>query len=230
MKVTLLVPTLNEIEGVKAIMPRIKKDWVDEIVIIDGNSTDGTYEYLKERGYNVITQKAKGVLAAWWEGFEAATGDVIILFSPDNNSVPEAIPGLVSKMKEGYDMVIASRYKDEARSYDDSFITAFGNSLFTKIINFLFKAEYTDTLVMYRAFRKELLTELKLYNDKKSIFEVLLSIRCAKKRLRVSEIPADEPSRIDGGDSRVHSGVVGRLRGGIWISSSIIKELFRNIE
>ena len=226
MKVTLIIPTLNEIEGVKAIMPRIQKEWVDEILIVDGNSTDGTREYLKEHGYNVIIQKDKGVLAAWWEGFEASEGDAIILFSPDNNSIPEVIPRLVSKAKEGYDMVIASRYKEHARSYDDNLISAIGNFVFTKLINFLFNADYTDTLVMYRIFKRELLTTLKLDKDKNSVFEVLLSIRCAKRKLKVTEIPADEPARIDGKDSRVHSGFFGRLRGGIWISKVIIKELF----
>ena len=57
MKVTLFIPTKNEITGLKAVMPRIKKDWVDEVVIIDAHSTDGTREYLESLGYNVILQK-----------------------------------------------------------------------------------------------------------------------------------------------------------------------------
>ena len=51
MKVTLLIPTLNEIQGMKEIMPRIKKEWVDQIIIIDGDSTDGTLEYAKENNW-----------------------------------------------------------------------------------------------------------------------------------------------------------------------------------
>ena len=47
MKVTLLIPTLNEITGMKAIMPLIKKEWCDQILILDGGSTDGTVEWAR---------------------------------------------------------------------------------------------------------------------------------------------------------------------------------------
>lgn len=47
MKITLLIPTLNEIDGMKAIMPRIKKEWYAQLLIVDGGSTDGTLEYCK---------------------------------------------------------------------------------------------------------------------------------------------------------------------------------------
>lgn len=226
MKITLFIPTFNEIKGVKAIMPMIKKEWVDEILIIDGHSTDGTKEYLEDCGYKVITQKRPGFLAAWWQGFETATGDVIIPFSPDGNSVPEAIPVLIDKIKEGYDMVIASRYKDEAKSEDDTWMTGLGNFMFTKIINLLFGGHYTDALGMYRAFRKELIISLKLDNNKNEIFEVLLSIRAAKRKLKIAEIPADEPPRVDKEDSRAHPGILGKFKGGLKMISIIIKEFF----
>ena len=230
MKTTLLIPTLNEIEGVKAVMPRIRKEWVDEILIVDGNSTDGTREYLQDNGYNVITQKKPGVVAAWWEGFEAAKGDVIILFSPDNNSIPELIPKLVNKINEGYDMVIASRYAKGAKSYDDSLFTGFGNFLFTRaIINTLFSANYTDALVMYRAFKKDLLTTLKMRDVNGPVFETVLSIRCAKKKLKTTEIPGDEPVRIGDNKSRAWPGFFGRWRAGTHILQGILNEFFFGI-
>lgn len=227
MKITLFIPTYNEIQGVKVIMPRIKKEWVDEILIIDGNSTDGTKEWLEQNGYKVITQKKPGLLAAWWQGFETATGDIIIPFSPDGNSVPEVIPVLIDKIKEGYDMVIASRYKDDAKNDDDTLITGMGNFMFTKLINILFGGQYTDALGMYRAFKKELITSLKLNDSKSEIFEVLLSIRAAKRGLKIFEVPGDEPSRIDGEDSRAHPGFIGRVKGGLGMLSIITKEFFR---
>ena len=140
MRITLFIPVLNEISGVKSIMPRVKKDWVDEIIVVDGNSTDGTSEYFESLGFKVLKQQnlEHGAIGAWWEGFEAATGDIIIPFSPDGNSIPEAIPQLISKINEGYDMVIASRYKGDAHSDDDTLMTAFGNKIFTKMINILF--------------------------------------------------------------------------------------------
>ena len=225
-KTTLLVPTINEIIGVKAVMPQIDRSWVDEILIIDGNSSDGTYDYCVSQGYRVVSQKEPGVCAAWWEGFAAATGDIIILFSPDGNSDPKAIPRLVAKMHEGnWDAVIASRYLGGAKSHDDSFLTYIGNRAFTKILNMLFRSKYTDALVMYKAFKKSLLETLSLHNRKDSVFEVMFCIRCAKYNIPVTEIPADEPARIDASDSRVHKGLWGRIRGGLWMIKTIWREL-----
>lgn len=198
MKVTLFIPTKNEIVGVRHIMPRINKEWVDEILVIDGNSTDGTYEYFQEGGYKVFRQESDGICGAYWECLEKATGDVIIAFSPDNNSLPELIPALVEKLKSGDDMVIVSRYLDGAVSEDDDLVTGFGNWMFTKIVNILFRARYTDTLVMFRGFRKNLAYELGLDEREIPVFEMQLAIRCAKAGLRVSEIPGTEPKRIGG--------------------------------
>lgn len=198
MKFTLFVPVRNEVDGVKLIMPRIKKEWVDEIIVVDGDSTDGTREYLEENGYSVIRQKSKGLCGAYWECLEVSTGDIIIAFSPDNNSIPEMIPVLVSKMKEGYEMVISSRYLHGAKSYDDDIITAFGNKFFTKLVNILYGSKYTDVLVMFRAFRKDLFERLELNEKKHPVLEVLLCIRCAKRKLKVADIAGDEPKRIGG--------------------------------
>ena len=220
MKTTLLVLTLNEIEGLKLILPRVNRDWVDEIVAVDGGSTDGTIEYLKKNGIRIVNQKSKGVCGAYWEGFEAATGDVIIPFSPDNNSLPELIPALVAKMKQGYDMVIASRYLDGAKSYDDDPVTALGNWMFTKSVNLCFGAKFTDTLVMFRAFRKDILDRLGMDEKKRPVFEMQLCIRCAKQGLRVAEIPADEPKRI-GGVRKMRP-----LYNGSTLAWQLVKEMF----
>ncbi|MBL7047349.1 MAG: glycosyltransferase, partial [Candidatus Marinimicrobia bacterium] len=127
MKVTLLIFTWDEIDGMRAIMPQIKKEWYDQLIIVDGGSTDGTIEYAKEHGYYLFVQKERGAGAAFIEAMEKVTGDVVITFSPDGNSDPERIPPLIEKMKEGYDIVIVSRYLNGAKSYDDDIVTAFGN-------------------------------------------------------------------------------------------------------
>ena len=75
MSVDLIIPTLNEIDGMKIIMPQIKKEWVDEIIIIDGGSTDGTVEEAKKQGYDVIHQKSKGLGDAYKLGIESAKSD-----------------------------------------------------------------------------------------------------------------------------------------------------------
>ncbi|MFC1510304.1 glycosyltransferase [Candidatus Omnitrophota bacterium] len=213
MKVTLLVPTLNEIDGMKTIMPRVKREWIHQILVIDGQSTDGTVEYAKEQGYDVVIQQKMGMRHAYMESMPHVTGDVILTFSPDGNSIPELIPDCIAKLKEGYDMVIVSRYAEGAKSYDDDMITAFGNKLFTTFINLIHGGKYTDAMVIYRAYSKDLIYQLDLDKDSsydvpeklfgtKISWEPLLSVRCAKKKLKVADIPGDEPAR-EGGERKL---------------------------
>jgi len=220
MKTTLFIPTRNEVEGMRAIMPRIRREWVDEILVVDGSSTDGTVEYCKEHGYNVIPQRGAGLAGAYWTCFDEATGDVIIPFSPDNNSIPELIPALIQEIRNGADLVIASRYRAGANSKDDDTVTAFGNWMFTRLVRLLYGGNVTDALVMYRAFRKELVTRLELTRSNEAYFEQELVIRCLKHGLKIVEIPGDEPPRIGG---------VRKMR--VWRNGSVVlygilKELF----
>ena len=208
MKYTLIIPTLNEIDGVREIMPKIRREWYDQLIFVDGNSTDGTIEYLREKGYPVYLQKKEGMRNAYMEIYDLIEGDIMMTFSPDGNSVPELIPQLRIKMEEGYDMVIVSRYLGEAASEDDDSITGFGNRLFTKTINMLYGSSYTDAMVIFRAYKKDLIKVLDLDQDKtywpENVFrtnlswEPILSVRCAKRKLKVTEIPGSEPKRIGG--------------------------------
>jgi glycosyltransferase involved in cell wall biosynthesis len=196
MKTTLLIPTLNEIDCMKIIMPRVKQSWVDEIIVVDGGSNDGTVEYAKKSGYKVVSPKVRGLVHQLNEAFKVAQGDTIVLFSPDGNSIPELIPSLINKINEGYDMVIASRYAKGAKSYDDDFLTGIGNFVFTRIVNICFRTQYTDVLVIFRAFRKDILKTIKIDLDED--IDLQLCIQCGKKKLKVAEIPGDEPKRVGG--------------------------------
>ena len=208
-KVSLLIPTLNEIDGMRWYMPRLKKEWQDEILVGDDGSTDGTIEYCKENGYKVIIQSGKGLTNAQDEALKLLTGDIVIMTTPDGNSLPELNPLLAEKVAEGYDMVIASRYLGSARSEDDDIFTGFGNKLFTFMINLLFGGKYTDTLVGLRAYRRDAIDKMRLCGQEKQgwlrgnflrmcSWEVCASIRAAKLKLKVYEIPGDEPKRIGG--------------------------------
>ncbi|MBF0521762.1 MAG: glycosyltransferase [Candidatus Omnitrophica bacterium] len=231
MKITLLIPTLNEIDGLKSIMPRVQPEWVDQILYVDGQSTDGTLDYFKEHGCEYVIQKKKGMRHAYMEAWPLVRGDVVLTFSPDGNSIPELIPPCIAKMKEGYDMVIVSRYAQGAKSYDDDAVTSFGNKMFTSFINWFHGGNYTDAMVIYRAYRKNLIYELNLdqdssYETEEKLFktniswEPLLSIRAAKRKLKIAEIPGDEPAR-DGGERKLQV-----LRWGAAYMYEVFREIF----
>ncbi|MFH0753219.1 MAG: glycosyltransferase family 2 protein [Candidatus Omnitrophota bacterium] len=197
LKVTVIVFAWNEIDGMRVIMPQMKKEWFDELIIVDGGSIDGSVAYAKEHGWDVFVQKESGAGAAFREALERSTGDIIIPFSPDGNSIPEMIPALVAKINEGYDFVTASRYAKGAKSYDDDPVTAFGNWMFTTMVNVLYGQKLTDVLVMYRAYRRDLLTEIGGVTNEVSWGSQLL-LKTVKKGKRITEIPGDEPARIGG--------------------------------
>jgi hypothetical protein len=133
-------------------------------------------------------------------------------------------------MQGGYDMVIVSRYLDGAKSYDDNLLTSLANKTFNVLINTLFRARYTDAMVIFRAYKTDLVRDLELDKDAgyrmpetvcrfTMSWEPLLSIRAAKRKLRITEIPGDEPPRI-GGERRVH------WRWGIGYIIQIVREVF----
>jgi len=209
MRFTLIVMALNEIEGMKVIMPRVNPDWFEQILLVDGGSTDGTIAWAREQGYDIVEQKRPGLRWGYLEALPHIRGDAVITSSPDGNSIPELLPDLIDEMSKGYDMVIVSRYLGDAKSEDDDILTAFGNWLFTMVINLLHGGRYTDAMVIYRAFRTALIEELDLNKEKSYSFverlfstvisiEPLLSVRIAKRKMKVGEIPGDEPPRIGG--------------------------------
>jgi glycosyltransferase involved in cell wall biosynthesis len=209
MKVTLLALTLNEIDGVKAILPRIPPGLVDQLLVIDGGSSDGTIEWVRAQGYAIHVQRRPGIRHAYLEALPLIKGDVIVSLSPDGNCDPAVLPRLLAKMREGYDLVIGSRYLDGVRSEDDDLVTAFGNWLFTRTVNLLYGARYTDVMVIYRAFTRSLIDELGLdressYTLPERLFrtiiswEPLMSVRAAKYGKRIGEVAAGEPPRIGG--------------------------------
>ena len=210
MKVTLLMPVLNERESMEVIMPQIDRSWVHQILIADGGSTDGTIEYCKEHGYEYFVQKVPGIRQAYNEALPLITGDAIITFSPDGNCIPKDIPPLIKKFEDGkYDMVIASRYFDGAKSEDDDIITTFGNWIFTTSCNLMFGYKYTDCMVIYRIYWKQMIYDLELDQDKwystfeklyftRLSWEPMLSARAAKRKYKIGEMLGYEPARIAG--------------------------------
>ena len=208
MRICLLLPTLNEIDGMRWCIPKINRSLFAEIIVVDGGSIDGTVEFAAKEGLKVVRQTGIGIADALRCGFLNTDCDAIVEFTPDGNSLPEVLPNLCSKINDGLDLVIVSRYLDGAKSEDDDLFTGFGNWMFTKVINIFFGGKYTDTLVGYRGISRNAVLKMELVTMAKpflrQIFprmnacETASSIRAARLKLNITEIPGDEPARIGG--------------------------------
>ena len=161
MTTALLILTFNEVDGIRKIMPHVKREWVDELVVIDGGSTDGTIEEAKKMGLKVLLQKNKGYGAAVTLGVEVTKSDNIVLFGPDGNHEPEEIIKLISKAQEGYDQILVSRFGKGSVNLDAGKIDAFGNKMFTFLTNLFFGGDLTDVLNGSRLITRKAMTEIK---------------------------------------------------------------------
>ena len=222
MSVDIIVPTLDEIDGIKNIMPKIKKDWVDRILVVDGGSTDGTIEEAKKMGFEVVMQKQKGEFAgghgtAFLQGVDATTSDNILLFSPDGNDEVEKIPELIEKIKEGYDQVLVTRFGKGSVNLDAGIVDTFGNKMFTFLVNCFFGGHWTDMLNGSRIISRKAFNELK-YDAMGMDTTQQMSIRGLTRRQKICEIIGNEGKRI-GGKRKMRP-----LSTGASLSWGIIKE------
>tara|TARA_B100000989_G_scaffold53782_1_gene36040 strand:+ start:8027 stop:8749 length:723 start_codon:yes stop_codon:yes gene_type:complete len=222
--ITLIIPTFNEIEGLHLIMPRIDKSLFNEIIAIDGGSSDGTFEYLQSiDGIDLIRQKSKGLTGALVEVTDIVKTEYVIEFSPDNNCTPEELPLIVEKINENYDIVVVSRYLEDAVSEDDTLITGLGNWFFTTLIRFLGPYPITDALTMYRGYKVSIVKQplFKKYISTGHIFEPLISAYGNLNKYNYIEIPGTEKKRIGG--EAITASKINIIKAGTCITIMIIR-------
>lgn len=193
----MIIPALNEVESIGQVLIDIPKDRVDEVLVADGGSTDGTQELVRKLGYQVVTQEKKGFGAAIASGIEHAKGDIIIILNADGSQTLEDIPKLLEKLEEGYDLVMASRYLPGGGSEDDTFLHLVGNKIFTFLCNILYKVNVSDVLYFFLAARKEIFEKIKPTCDHAG-YCVEVPIKVRKAGFKIGEIPSFEKKRIAG--------------------------------
>lgn len=217
-KISLVIPTLNEAENLPAVLKQIPR-YIDEIIIVDGYSKDKTVEIAKQFGCKIYYDNI-GKGSALIKGVEESTGDYIIMMDADWSHRVEEMNLLIEGLEVGYDFCMGSRFIQGGGTEDMTFIRRLGNKFFVGIVNLFFGMNYSDLCYGYRAFRKEIFKGLNLKSKGFSI-ETEISIKAAKNKLRILEVPSFEKSRKHG---------EGKLRGitdGWKIAAIIIREIFR---
>jgi hypothetical protein len=212
--VSVVVPTRNEARNLEIVLPAIAavKPAVHEIIVVDGNSTDGTIETAHRvlPSVKVITQTRKGKGNAMACGFAAATGDVIVMFDADGSADPAEIPAFVAALVAGADFAKGSRFTSGGGSDDITLLRKTGNAGLNSVANALFGTSYSDLCYGYNAFWADLLPLLELppidapapaegmlWGDGFEI-ETVLNCRVAAAGLKITEVPSIERQRVFG--------------------------------
>jgi glycosyltransferase involved in cell wall biosynthesis len=196
--VSVVIPTLNEAANLPGVIPYIP-EWVDEIVIVDGRSTDDTVEVAQSLSprVRVVLEPRSGKGVALRSGFEAATSDIVVMMDADGSMDPDEIGLFVRQLRSGADFVKGSRFLQGAGSSDISPLRTLGNWGFTVLVRTLYGGRYSDLCYGYAGFWKSVLPVLDLDSTGFEI-ETEMNIRVLRARLNVVEVPSFEFERVHG--------------------------------
>ncbi|GAA0465199.1 hypothetical protein Aca07nite_87540 [Actinoplanes capillaceus] len=210
-RVSVIVPALNEARNLPHVFARLPE--VDEIVLVDGGSTDDTVAVARRLrpDIRVVRQNRKGKGNALACGFAQATGDIIVMIDADGSTDPLEIPSFVQALRDGADFAKGSRFHGAGGSADITRLRRAGNKCLSTLVNVLFGTRYSDLCYGYNAFWAHCLdvfdldstspapnnTDGRLWGDGFEI-ETLLNLRAARADLAIVEVASFEHSRIHG--------------------------------
>jgi len=216
--VTVVVPTLNEERNLPQLFASIP-DVVDEVVLVDGRSTDRTIALAKELRPDVVVvhQSGKGKGNALSQGFEAANGDIIVMIDADGSTNPAEIPSFVGTLLAGADFAKGSRFMQGGGTSDMEVHRYLGNQFFVWAVRLFFGGKYTDLCYGYNAFWSRTLPLLNLDGDGFEI-ETMMNVRALQAGLQVAEVPSFENRRFMGLSN------LNAFRDGFRVLGTIIKE------
>ncbi|HWU11077.1 MAG TPA: glycosyltransferase family 2 protein [Streptomyces sp.] len=216
--VSVVIPAMNEAENLPHVF-RTLPDWIHEVVLVDGNSTDDTVRVARELRPDVVVvrQVGKGKGDALISGFAACTGEIIVMVDADGSADGEEIVSYVSALVGGADFAKGSRFANGGGTDDMTAFRRLGNRALCTAVNRKFKARYTDLCYGYNAFWKHCLDRITLDCTGFEI-ETLMNIRVVKAGLRVQEVPSHEYNRIHGVSN------LSAVRDGLRVLRVILKE------
>jgi glycosyltransferase involved in cell wall biosynthesis len=195
--VTVIIPTINEEEGIGEVLDQIPHpdDMDIDFLVIDSDSTDRTKEVARSKGARVINESRKGYGRAYKTGFANAEGDVIATLDADCTYPAEMIPEFVRKlMDDGLDFITTDRFgKLEKGAMSRKH--RFGNWVLSTTARMLFRAKFKDSQSGMWIFRREILESLDLTDDGMPLSEEI-KIEAWAKGFKCIEIPIEYRARV----------------------------------
>jgi glycosyltransferase involved in cell wall biosynthesis len=193
--VSLVIPTKNEAPNIAWVLEQVPS-CVDEIVLVDGRSTDATIVTASacRQDLRVVTQPQEGKGDALRAGFLAATGDIIVMIDADGSMSPKEISHFLHYLTNGFDFVKGSRFMGGGGSLDITPVRRAGNRALLLLVNRLYDANLTDLCYGFCAFHRRYLPYLDLTTTGFEI-ETQLTISALKAGLRIAEVPSVEMPR-----------------------------------
>jgi glycosyltransferase involved in cell wall biosynthesis len=197
-RVSVVIPTLNEQENLPYVFARLPPG-LHELIVVDGQSTDRTVAVALQLrpDARIVMQAGHGKGNALAAGFAACTGDIVVMLDADGSTDAAEIPRFVAALCNGADFVKGSRFAQGGASSDITRIRKLGNRVLSAMVNSLYGTSYTDLCYGYNAFWTRCLPYMHVDCDGFEV-ETLINVRIAKAGLVVHEVPSCERNRIYG--------------------------------
>ena len=193
--ITVIIPCLNEEQGVEKIL-RAMPDFVDEVIVVDNNSTDRTYEVAAALGAKVIREDVRGYGRSYKRGFAGATSDLIVTLDGDHSYPVDALSYLLEAFRHlEVDFLNASRFPVRDRRAM-SFKHKFGNLVQSLVMSMLFFRWVRDSQSGMWVVRRAILTDMKLESDSMAFSEEIKIEALRNPRIRFGEISIQYSSRL----------------------------------
>jgi glycosyltransferase involved in cell wall biosynthesis len=225
MRLSVIIPTRNEAAALTHVLADLPAGLVDEVLVVDSNSTDGTPEFARRMGARVIAEPRRGYGQACLTGIAHANSpDVIVFLDGDYSDRPAELPNLLAPIIEGRaDITIGSRLAGLRAQGAMPWHSAFGNRLAAFLINLLFRQRITD-LGPFRAARADVLRRLALEETTYG-WAVEMILKGALQGYRVVEVPVSYYPRI--GKSKISGTLRGTVGAAWFIFSRILRYYLR---
>ena len=188
LKITVVMPCLNEEEGIKKVLNRIP-DFVDEVIVVDNDSTDATARIAEEKGARVIQENVRGYGRAYKTGLLHAQGDIIITLDGDHSYPVDALSYLIEALlHSGVGFISASRFpiQDRESMHRTNLV---GNVLLSLAVSVLFLRWVRDSQSGMWIFYKEALQKMELISDGMAFSEEIKIEAILKPEIGFREMP-----------------------------------------